>query len=51
MLTVKSCTVVPEPPKPQRGQSVAAVPADDGYNQMMDLVYKMATLGIQGFDS
>lgn len=51
VLTVKSCTVVPEPPKPQRGQSAVAVPADNGYNQMMDLVYKMATLGMQGFDS
>lgn len=51
VLTVKSCTVLPEPPKPPRGQSSSAAPVDDGYNQMMDLVYKMSTLGMQGFDS
>ncbi|WP_157897103.1 hypothetical protein [Mycobacteroides salmoniphilum] len=52
VLTVKSCTIIPAPPKPPaRGQSASVVTADDGYNQMMDLVFKMATLTMQGFDS
>lgn len=51
VLTVKSCTIIPAPPKPSRVQNTPSAPFDDGYNQMMELVFKMATLSLQSFDS
>lgn len=51
VFTVKSCTIVPEPPSIPQTRNATAAPVDDGYNQMIDLAFKMATLMMQGLDS
>lgn len=50
-LKITSATITPPPPKKSQNPAATASPADDGYDQMLDFMYKMMSLSMQGIDS
>ncbi|WP_255783418.1 hypothetical protein [Mycobacteroides abscessus] len=51
VLRVTSATITPPPPRQPQSQAAAPGSGDDGYGQMLGLMYKMMSLSMPSFDS